>query len=133
MKITFPALHKDFYQSVDNWLKKYPRESKKAVYIVKSKTQVQRILETDEEGRLYVGEASDFTFRVGKLVNAMNGTEQGQHHAGDVYFRLISKAYGINDISIEVIFTIDHQQVEKEILQQYLNQFGELPPLNRGE
>ena len=131
MKTSFPSLHKTFYQSLDDWLQKNSRKSKKAVYVVKSKTPVPRVLKIDKGGILYVGETSDFTDRVGKLVNAMNGTELRKHDAGDDYFRLLSKVYKLNNVSIEVIFTSDHNRIETQLLQQYLNKFGELPPLNR--
>ena len=131
MKIIFPASHKDFYQALDNWVKANPNKSRKAVYQVKSKTAVPRILKEDENGVLYIGEASDFKSRIGKLINAMNGTESESHKPGDTYNRLLLKVHHIKDVSIEVILTVDHINVEKEMLKGYLNKFGELPPLNR--
>ena len=131
LKIIFPAKHKDYYYELKNWLMKNPNKSTKAVYQVKSKTPVPRILTTDKNGILYIGEASDFKSRIGKLVNAMNGNEKESHKPGDNFHRLLSDVHKLEEVSIEVILTVDHKNVEMEMLQKYLNRFGELPPLNR--
>jgi len=136
--IVFPVEHKAFYRVLEQWRSKVldDQDINNCVYVLKSSQKVPRVLNTDEDGILYIGKGllTRNDERIGKLINSVNSGTSKQHEAGGKYKR-ISNIYEIERLSLGIILVNELEQesrdVEKDLLIEYLNKFGELPPLNR--
>jgi hypothetical protein len=130
----FHVNHSSFYNEFEKWRKTKNEESeiKEGIYYLLAGKSVPRCLGEDEDGILYIGKGIilDPLHRLGKLINAINETEE-LHEAGKRYnSHLFKKKYPLEDVRLRVVLTNDSREREKECLAAYVAKFGELPPLN---
>jgi len=132
---SFPAKHEEFYSKFEKWRKEKIKEilPSGGVYKLISNKEIGRFLKTDEEGVLYIGKGDILSnqSRVGKFVNAIN--EKEKRHGGGSRFntKLIKDSFPLKNSKIQIILTETPEKLEAEILKEYLEKFGELPPFNR--
>jgi hypothetical protein len=95
--------------------------------------QIGRFLKVDSEGTLCIGKATCYLDRVIGLKKTIDPKYESEPHIG-------GRRYKKND-NIKIIFPYSNLYVilieddnpeskEKELLDQYFQQFGEVPPLN---
>ncbi len=69
--------------------------------------------------------------RPGALINAVNGKTDNQHGGGNLYSAIAkSDRYPLNGMKLTLYFTDNPRIKEKELLETYHFEYGELPPLN---
>jgi hypothetical protein len=135
MKKIFSAIHGEFYKEFDVWRKQMVQEKipDEGVYILYANKPIHRLIGVDNKGILYIGKGDilSSSTRVGKFVNALNETEN--RHDGGLRFNLqaIKSVYPLEDATIEIQLTDDARTEERKQLNQYVEKYGELPPLNR--
>ncbi len=132
---TFPAKHDMFYDKFDPWRKKLEKSDKPSggVYVLKANRKVYRLLDQDLEGILYIGkgEILDYHNRVGKFVNSLNNTEE-VHDGGFRYNNeRIQEQYPMKFATIDITLSENPEKLESDLLKEYNERFGELPPFNR--
>lgn len=93
---------------------------------------VNRVLTIDGKGILYVGCAISFLDRVINLKKSISDEYSSQSHdCGIRYKKYFKKMFPYENLFLELEFTDNPKIREKEILEKYERDFGELPPLNR--
>ena len=133
MKYTLSALHELFYEELAKLKDEVGEITDDGIYLLKNSGSVTRVLGHDNNGVLYIGQGQIFSntgSRVGKLINAINGTDD--KHVGGVRYRnhLLNK-FPLENLLVEIEFMKNSREGEIILLSKYLNEFGELPPLNR--
>ncbi len=131
--IIFTTEHDTFYKELAKWRQYFLNQQniKNCIYILFSEKPVARVLKSDCEGILYIGKGAltENHERIGGLINALNGTSE-QHEAGERYKKIRAK-YPIWGLNLGVILTENSRDDESNCLSEYIDNFGELPPLNR--
>lgn len=95
---------------------------------------VQRLLKTDVEGTLYIGKAASFLDRVIELKKSISPKYVSSgHECGFRYkeSKAIQERFPYEHLYMELHGTTDERVLELDMLNSYLKEFGELPPLNR--
>ncbi|MCG9698363.1 hypothetical protein [Shewanella sp. Isolate11] len=95
---------------------------------------INRLLGTDESGVLYIGKANSFLNRVAELKKSISPDyNSGSHECGSRYksHRAITQAFPYKFLYVNLIESEEPRKVESELLNDYENKYGELPPLNR--
>ncbi|MBL7974323.1 MAG: hypothetical protein JNJ85_05395 [Candidatus Kapabacteria bacterium] len=94
---------------------------------------VSRFLDTDDTGVLYIGKATSFIVRVINLKKSLSPEHHGKSHKFGMRYKSllnIAKQFRFEMLYIELIQSESPALLEKQLLQDYLNKFGEVPPLN---
>ncbi len=129
----FKVEHDTFYGELAQWRIDFLNRQNinECIYILFSEKRVPRVLCIDIEGVLYIGKGAltENHERIGELINTLNGSSE-QHDAGKRYEKIKDK-YPICGLNLGVKLTTEPEGEESKYLTQYLNDFGELPPLNR--
>ncbi len=131
----FPATHQEFYDKFDNWRKEKSKLGlpESGVYKLIANKKIGRLLGEDQKGILYIGKGIILPYhnRIGKFVNSINNTEVA--HSGGVRFTLerIQDQYPLEVSEIEIILVENPESLESKLLDDYYQEFGELPPFNR--
>jgi hypothetical protein len=127
--IVLPVIHSSFYEAFEKWWKENDTNIREGVYVLKTKEPVPRCLKEDTNGILYIGKGIILN-RLGKLINAVNGTEKA--HGGGIRFKQngILNKYRIETLTVEVTLLENSREYERYLLEKYQAEFGELPPLN---
>jgi hypothetical protein len=135
MTITLPALHQEFYDKFAEWQSTLDESvPRTGVYILKAGKPIPRFLATDDDGIMYIGKGVilSSSTRLGKFVNALNNTETSVHGGGDRFVRTkIQDAFPLENCKIEVTLSSVPENLEAQLLSEYEENFGEVPPLNR--
>ena len=130
----FIVEHDAFYKELKKWRLEFldKQEKNECVYVLKSIKPVPRVLKTDEDGILYIGKGllTKNHERIGELINSVNSKDSKQHEAGEKYQR-IRESFEIEGLSLYIYLKDDSREEEEKYLKEYLEEFGELPPLNR--
>lgn len=102
--------------------------------------KICRLLDTDCEGVLYIGETGKALYdRVSSLATAIkSNTKENQpkpkergHKALSKKFFRIRKHIDIKDLYMEVFpVKLSPKEDESKLIEEYVAEFGELPPLN---
>jgi len=102
--------------------------------------KICRLLDVDCNGILYIGETDDTLYnRVASLVTAIKSNssliqsepKQRGHMSLSLKFFRIRKHIDIENLVVEVRETIKTpERDESDLLESYVAEFGELPPLN---
>lgn len=95
---------------------------------------IPRLLGEDREGILYIGMAASFLDRVIELKKSIAPGYASRAHECGARFKdhpFISQHFPYEKLFVTLIAADDPKLAEREALQAYLEQFGELPPLNR--
>ena len=94
---------------------------------------INRVLNIDKEGVLYIGQSSNLSARFKSMVKSFSTNQKG-HVAARRYNSIekLTKKIPKNEIWFQYeqyeVNTIKAE--EKELLKKYVNTFGEAPPLN---
>jgi hypothetical protein len=97
---------------------------------------VQRVLGIDTEGVLYIGKADIFASRVAHLKKSILPTYRGSGHiCGRRYrnalYSSLAPRFPAHHLCVSFQPDASPQKAEEAALRAYVQQFGELPPLNR--
>lgn len=97
---------------------------------------IPRFVDVDIDGILYIGKGVSFLNRVIELKKSIAPEYGSSNHECGVRYKsseMIKKLFPYKDLWIELngFDTKDIDQGEKDFLQDYEKEFGELPPLNR--
>jgi len=98
------------------------------------KKPINRLLGTDKDGILYIGQTQCFLSRVIDLKKSISpGYESQNHDAGNRYKAnpKIAEMFPYDELYVELFQNGTPEEFEKEQINTYINTFGELPPLNR--
>jgi hypothetical protein len=94
--------------------------------------KLARVCGEDSTGTLYIGEASDLSLRLNQMRRtARRRRSEGSHSAISMLRRIKRLDYPEEKLGISFMFT-DRltRAIESDLLQAYINSFGEMPPLN---
>ena len=131
----FPAEHKDFYAKFDKWRKEMNDgiNPQGGVYEYKANKKICRLLKDDGDGILYIGkgEILQYNNRIGKFVNSLNSTEDIHDGWNRFNMKPIMDKFPLKEAIIKVTLTDNPEQYERELLNDYYIEYGELPPFNR--
>jgi hypothetical protein len=97
---------------------------------------ISRVLGVDTEGVLYIGKAAAGLGRVGDLVKSLSPAHESEgHHAGLRYAKnpKLSQMFPFERLCITFTPADDPDVAEREMIQDYIQMFGEVPPLNANE
>ena len=97
---------------------------------------IDRVIKTDNSGILYIGKAGSFEQRVIYLKKAMLPNFKSKSHICGRRYNLpelknFREKFKLDDLYVSFISHDNPEAYEKELLNEYLLEFGELPPLNR--
>lgn len=94
---------------------------------------IGRLLGTDQKGILYIGKATSYLDRVIGLKKTIDPEKKSSSHiCGRRYNKneKISKTFPFKNLYIILIGHNEPLEKETELLTEYFNTFGEVPPLN---
>ena len=94
---------------------------------------IPRLLDSDDQGVLYIGKSDNLNNRLGILINLLNGTSTTGKHSMGRRFQEIEKFQEYlrpENMILRIFFCDSPRQVESSLLEEYLQEYGELPPLN---
>jgi hypothetical protein len=94
---------------------------------------INRFLGQDENGTLYIGKATSYIDRVIGLKKTLDPKYKSSPHiCGRRYNKNIrvQEAFPFTDLFVQLESSDDPVNREKELLLEYFNTFGEVPPLN---
>ena len=132
----FKVTHAIFYKEFIIWANEMKQFScKEGIYILYSNKSISRALGIDDDGVLYIGKGilTDLAKpRIGTLVNSLNNTAT-YHEAGVRYHQIpqYKEKFPLEGLKLKVELFEDARNEEKNRLKEYLEKFGEYPPLNR--
>jgi len=95
---------------------------------------ISRLLENDESGTLYIGKANSFINRVAELKKSISPKYSSDSHECGARYKLhtgISNNFPFEQLYLNLIASDDPRTTESNLLKEYEEKFGELPPLNR--
>jgi hypothetical protein len=95
---------------------------------------ISRLLANVESGTLYIGKANSFINRVAELKKSISPKyNSGSHECGARYksHSEISNIFPFEQLYLNLVASDDPRSTESNLLQEYEEKFGELPPLNR--
>ena len=95
---------------------------------------INRLLKKDNRGTLYIGKADCFLDRVIELKKSLSPDYTSRGHECGVRYKasdLIQEKFPFEYLYVELGGTPNPRTLEVELLDQYLKEFGEFPPLNR--
>ena len=113
----------------------------KGVYILyalnldKTQQPINRVLATDEDGVLYIGQTTKQTFRerLEMFRRVMNPAYAATAHSGALNLKEIPALrlrFPPNCIYVQVFPCENPKEEEQRIIEAYRQKFGEVPPLN---
>lgn len=90
-----------------------------------------RFLGTDDHGILYIGQAGRYTDRISKLILSIKNNNSS-HICGRRYKKNsnIVRQFPPETLYIEIIQSTEPEILEKKLLCEYFEKYGEAPPLN---
>lgn len=94
---------------------------------------INRFLGTDKEGVLYIGKATSFIERVIDLKKSISPDFNGSAHICGRRYKSnpnIAKLFPFEVLHIELFQTDRPDELERSMLREYSNIYGEVPPLN---
>ena len=97
---------------------------------------ITRLGSIDGTGLLYIGSSKNLKERLGMLYRVTHGKKKDYkttaHTFGVKYnkIKIIENLFPIETLFIEIKTTKDYKKIESNLLKEYLNKHGELPPLN---
>ena len=112
---------------------KIPEEP--GVYLIRCRDHpTNRLLRTDQEGVLDIGESSNLRKRITRFYFCASGKVERGHSAGCRFAnRKLSRHFPLDQLEIKWKIAESKaaaREAEGELLRKYEKKFGELPPLN---
>ncbi|MGR5162747.1 hypothetical protein ACPV4X_12750 [Vibrio owensii] len=95
---------------------------------------IHRLLGIDNKGVLYIGKADSFKDRVIELKKSASPTYKTASHECGVRLSnsRLSERFPFSKLVVTLISSPNGRVLESEYLDNYIEEFGELPPMNRG-
>jgi hypothetical protein len=92
---------------------------------------INRACGTDVTGTLYIGRARRLSDRLNAMRRALL-TGRGSHDVPSMlrYLMRLHQAYPSNKLKVALLRFANYKRVESDLIDAYVNSFGELPPLN---
>lgn len=100
---------------------------------LKTPKSVNRLFGNDNTGVLYIGKSENLKSRLGVLVNLINFTSKsGKHSMGRRFqaTKILSENINPKHLKFEISPCLNPRIEESIQLKKYVDEFGELPPLN---
>lgn len=95
---------------------------------------IQRLLKPDKSGLIYIGaaEKTELIYRLSCFLNTIKNEKQNNHSAG---FKVktnenLKSFLAQNTLMYDVILDLNAKKLEKNLIEKYKLEFGEVPPLN---
>lgn len=136
----FHTEHSKFYQEWTDIIENFDlTEPVTGIYKVFSinengeRMKINRLISFDSDGIIYIGKSTNLGHRLGNLVNLLNNTTStAKHPMGNRYQRIenLKKYFLVNRLRIEVEFCKNPRIREIDLIENYLQKHGEVPPLN---
>lgn len=95
---------------------------------------IQRLLDIDTEGVLYIGKATSFLERVIFLKTSTDPDYESSNHEFGVRYKkheTMKTKFPYDKLFVRLEASDKPDNLESEALKNYHDKFGELPPLNR--
>lgn len=95
---------------------------------------IQRLLEVDNDGILYIGKTNSFLERVIILKTASDPEYNSSNHEFGLRYKahpLLKSKFPYDKLFVYLEKSDNPEKTESEELRMYYLKFGELPPLNR--
>lgn len=97
------------------------------------KITVNRFLDADKDGVLYIGKATSFIVRVIQLKKSIAPDYNGTGHICGRRYKSnpkIAESFPYEVLFIELTESDKPEELERQLLTEYAKMFGEVPPLN---
>lgn len=94
---------------------------------------INRILGIDQSGVLYIGESENLKERLRMLWRVLNPEYLATAHTFGVNYNAmpeIQARFPLHTIAIQYEVTAHHDAYETQLIEEYRQQFGEVPPMN---
>ena len=96
---------------------------------------INRLLKQDDSGLIYIGaaEKTNIHYRLKCFLNSKDpDRRQNNHTAGNKILHQVKlqKLIDQNKLFYNFITTKEAKKLEKSLIRKYINEFGEVPPLN---
>lgn len=96
---------------------------------------IPRFLGKDESGLAYIGaaEKTSLEYRLTCFIASKDLTKKQNNHSGGIKIKKQTKLLDLtNDLVFmyKVLLTSNAKEKEREMLKNYITEFGEVPPLN---
>ena len=95
--------------------------------------KLQRVLEQDKEGVLYIGKSENIRERLRMLWRVLNPNLKATAHTFGTKYNAnknLMEAFPINSMFISYKITNEPKKLESELLHKYFLKYGEVPPFN---
>lgn len=94
--------------------------------------KLNRLCGQDPTGTLYIGEASNLSSRLNQLRRSARKYRSERSHGAISMLRQITRLdYPEEKLGVALMFTGRHtRSIERDLLNAYINSFGDTPPLN---
>ena len=99
------------------------------------KRGISRVLGVDDTGTLYIGKASNVHRLVNLLLSVRDGNN-GKNHSFGIRYKAnprFRELFPLEMMRISLVSTVDSRNLEATKLRQYVDRYGELPPMNHCE
>jgi hypothetical protein len=100
----------------------------------KNPLTIQRLFKPDESGLIYIGaaEKTELIYRLSCFLNTIKNEKQNNHSAG---FKVksnenLKRFLTQNTLMYDIILDLNAKKLEKNLIEKYKFEFGEVPPLN---
>jgi hypothetical protein len=134
-KIIMQLISEDFKSKIKEF------DGKKGIYKIYSinkniPCQIRRLAKEDASGLLYIGSSKNLKDRLGMLrrvtIGESDGYKADAHTFGVKYnaTEKIKELFPLETLFIEVECKEKFKETESKLLEKYLNDYAELPPLN---
>lgn len=115
--------------------------NQKGVYVIyalnpdETPQPINRVLGTDKNGVLYIGQTTDQVFktRLDSFKRVMNPALAANNHSGALNMKEIERLrqrFPITNLFVSIIPSATPKQDETRMIEEYRQEFGEVPPLN---
>lgn len=129
----FQIQDKNFWNNIDERHKETGGVYKLIAFKDGQRMPVNRFLNRDEDGVLYIGKATSFVDRVTVLKKSIAPDYKGKgHDCGIRYkkYKEIAIMVPYDNLYIELVPSDSPKERERVLLEEYLEKYGELPPFN---
>lgn len=95
--------------------------------------RLNRVLDTDVEGVLYIGKSENIRERLRMLWRVLNPKLKATAHTFGTKYnanKKLMKAFPLNSLYVSYRITNAPKTLESELLENYFAKFGEVPPFN---
>ena len=94
---------------------------------------INRVLGIDNQGILYIGKSDNLRERLRMLWRVLNPNLKATAHTFGSKFndnKKLKEAFPLNSLFIKYQVSKESKKLEKDLLDQYFQNFGEVPPFN---